>query len=203
MQMEDYGRMHTRQNIPIVRNKEAMSALVRDWAARMQHADHLFQAKGWVKTYKVRDGAHVYLPHAARQRGNLVRELCDEAGWDVQMETLLCGLTVRELDKFFANFRPCGAKGGRYLQEKAEQYACKCMGTDTREGLTGWFDDAEAEPFPEEAWDMDGLLGRRSGGGASRGATGGGGGHRAGRGDGEGHEEALGAEVGRQHGEVG
>ena len=111
------------QNIPIVRNQEGMTELVRDWAERMQHADHLFQAKGWVKTYRVRDGAHVYLPHAARQRGKLVRELCDEAGWDAHMETLLCGLTVRELDKFFINFRPYGAKrAGTYRRRPRRMY---------------------------------------------------------------------------------
>ena len=136
MELDDYGRLYTMHNIHIARHTEKMSTTVGDWVTRLQHPEHMFQARGWVKTYKTRNGAHVYLPHAARQRGKHVRALCYEAGWDVEMETILCGLTVRELDEFFLKFRPYGDRGGRYLREKAEKYVCQCL----EKGHTGTLD---------------------------------------------------------------
>ena len=122
MRMDDYARTYTMHNIPILRNTKAMSDLVRDWAGWMQNDEYLFQARGWVRTHETQKG----LPHAARQRGGRVRELCVVTGWGKTWKCYCAGSRCGNCTHFLT-FRPCGAKRGRYIQGQAAAHARECM----------------------------------------------------------------------------
>ena len=87
-------------HMPVTQDPTKMLGLIREWEPRMTKEDFLFQAKGWIMTFRTWHHKNVFLPHGARQMGELVRELRKAAGFDMQVDALICGLTVRELDMF-------------------------------------------------------------------------------------------------------
>ena len=89
--LEEYEREYAVQVMRPYGAPDEMQDEVRSMVSSLQYGYKAEAAAGWVRCFRTKYGVHRYLPHAVRERGNMVQELSREAAWGVDVETLLCG----------------------------------------------------------------------------------------------------------------